>query len=172
MIYINRETNELCGRSDAERWLDNEGLDPNNKNDILEYFRVYDESLAPIIAELLKKGYDVLRSYPIDYCNYSAFNIRITGNHIDAFKKISQDPDLGILFSLEYEWVNYTNDCNEITCIKLSRYQWPETYADDAYYTNLKRYIDTCAHIYERIKLLPVINEATSEDIADDKTFC
>lgn len=171
MIYINRETNELYGLSEAESWLDNEGLDPNNKNDLLEYFRAYDESLAPIIAELLKKGYDVLRSYPIDYCNYSAFNIRVAGNHIDAFKKISQDPDLGILFSLEYEWVNYTNDCSDITIVKLSRYQWPETYVNEAYYTNLKRYIDTCAHIYERIKLLPAINEATSEDIADNKTF-
>ena len=154
MIYINRETNELYGLSEAESWLDNEGLDPNNKNDLLEYFRAYDESLAPIIAELLKKGYNVLKSYPVDHCNYSAFNIRIEGNHIDAFKKISQDPDLGILFS-----------------IKLSRYQWPETYTDAYYYTNLKKYIDTCAHIYERIKLLPAINEATSEDIADNKTF-
>ena len=171
MIYINRETGTLYSLSEVKRYLDDEGLSPYNDKNISEYFRACDESLALIIAELLYKGYNVVSSHPIDYNNYSAFNIRIAGNRIDAFKKISQDPDLGILFSLEYEWENYTNDCTEITCIKLSRYQWPETYTD-AYYTNLKRYIDTCDHIYERIKLLPAINEATSEDIVDDKTFC
>lgn len=171
MIYINRETNELCGRSEAEHFCLNEGLSPNREN-ILQYYMIYDTSLGPIMKELITKGYEIYRANPVDYNNYSTFEIVIAGNHIDAFKKISQDPDLGILFSLEYKWENYTNDCREITTIGLSRYQWPDTYVDEAYYTNLKRYIDTCAHIYEKIKLLPALNEATSDDIVNDRTFC
>ena len=172
MIYINRETNALYGLSGVEGYLEGRDLDPKYEDNILEYFRRCDDSLGLIIAKLLDKGYDVLKSYPIEHMNYSAFRIRIKGNHIDAFKKINQDPDLGTLFSLEYTWDIYNNECNEITCVRLSKAQWPDTYVEGAYYTNLKKYIDICAHIYERIKLLPTINEASSEDIADNNAFC